>query len=51
MSIFAVSVQGGQYDNIALQWEYEEKIKMADSQIPPENQLKWHVLVWVSVII
>ena len=46
--IFTVSVQGAQYDNIALQGKYEKKFKMADWQSPPENQLKRHVLVWVT---
>ena len=47
-SIIAVSVEGAQYDNIALQCKYEKKFKMADSQSSPENQQKRHVLVWVT---
>ena len=47
-SIFTVSVQRAQYDNIALQWKYEKKLKMADLQSPPENQLKRHAPVWVT---
>ena len=45
-SIFAVSMQGAQYDNIPLQCKFEKKIKIADSQSLPENQLKQLVLAW-----
>ena len=45
---FVESVQGVQYDNIALQCKYEKKIQRAHSQSSQENQLKQLVLVWIT---
>ena len=48
-SVFAVSVQGAQYDNVALSGNIGNKLQMVDSQSLPEYQLKRDVLIGVIV--